>query len=45
MYIEKPGMLKESDLAAFEKRCDTLTQACDTMDLVMKIDGETMTID
>ena len=25
VYIEKPGMLKESDLAAFEKRCDTLT--------------------
>ena len=46
MYVEKesqPGKLKESDLAKFEKKCDTLSQICDTIGLIVKEDAETMT--
>ena len=45
VYVEKsiPGKLKESDLAAFEQKCDTLTQICDTMDLIMKKEASVMT--
>lgn len=38
-----PGKLKESDLAAFEKKCDTLSQECDTLDLILKRSVEVMT--
>lgn len=47
VYIEKqteaPGKLKESQLAAFEKKCETLSQMCDTIGLVMKEDASVMT--
>lgn len=45
MYVEKalPGKLKDSDLAVFEKKCETLSQICDTMDLVLKKNADTMT--
>lgn len=45
VYIEKnvPGKLKDSDLAVFEKKCDTLTQMCDTIDLIVKKNAECMT--
>jgi hypothetical protein len=29
--------LKDTDLSVFEKKCDTLSQMCDTMDLVIKM--------
>jgi chromosome segregation ATPase len=46
VYIEKesqPGKLKDSDLAKFEKKCETLTQICDTIGLIVKDDAATMT--
>ena len=46
VYVEKvaePGKLKESDLAKFEKKCETLTQICDTLGLIVRDDASTMT--
>jgi hypothetical protein len=45
VYVDRPsvGKLKESDLAVFERKCDTLNQICDTMDLFMKADASIMT--
>jgi hypothetical protein len=45
IYVEKnvPGKLKESDLAAFVQKCETLNQICDTMDLAFKVEADTMT--
>jgi len=39
----EPGKLKESDLAKFEKKCETLSQICDTLGLIAKDDAFTMT--
>ena len=40
MYVEKtaPNKLKDSDLAVFEKKCETLVKSCDTIDLILKKD-------
>lgn len=45
VYVDKtvPGKLKDTDLAAFEQKCDTLSQVCDTMDLIMKKEAGVMT--
>ena len=45
VYIEKnaPGKLKDADLAVFEQKCETLSQICDTMDLIMKKEVSIMT--
>jgi hypothetical protein len=41
VYVEKepPKKIPESELAKFEKKCDTLSVLCDTLDLVMKKDA------
>lgn len=38
-----PGKLKDTDLAAFVKKCETLNQICDTMDLVFKTESSVNT--
>eukprot|EP00347_Sterkiella_histriomuscorum_P022668 403337606 len=45
VYVEKnaPGKLKDADLAVFEQKCETLSQICDTMDLIMKKEVSIMT--
>ena len=44
VYIQAaPDKLKESDKATFEKKCETLTQICDTLGLIVKEDASVMT--
>lgn len=45
IYVDKnvPGKLKDTDLAAFVKKCETLNQICDTMDLVFKTESSVNT--
>jgi chromosome segregation ATPase len=44
VYIEAtPEKLKQSDLEKFQKKCETLSQACDTLGLIVKEDASVMT--
>jgi len=45
VYVDKdvPGKLKEDELAIFEKKCQSLSQMCDTVDLVVRQDATVMT--
>ena len=44
VYIEAaPEKLKQSDLDKFQKKCETLSQACDTLGLIVKEDASVMT--
>jgi chromosome segregation ATPase len=44
VYIEAaPEKLKQSDFDKFQKKCETLSQACDTLGLIVKEDASVMT--
>lgn len=44
VYIEAaPEKLKQTDLEKFQKKCETLSQACDTLGLIVKEDASVMT--
>ena len=44
IYVEaNPDKLKKNDLTAFEKKCETLSQICDTIGLIVKEDAAVMT--
>jgi hypothetical protein len=40
VYIEKepPKKIAESELAKFEKKCETLSVMCDTIGLIIKVE-------
>ena len=45
VFVDKlePGKLKETDLAIFEKKCESLSVMCDTMGLIIRKEAGVMT--